>query len=188
MGHVWTAPGWQGLFSRLQDWSERPCVRPLSAAHLAAGHNALRGSGPGQNLAFYDAVAQVGCPDRQIDRHCITCCLSFPTVTSRRTPDAISSHHKRCRLPVTATFRHQGPRDPRKLVSECNSRNLRRPPCQQCHKPGPMLGPMDFGIADNSQRSGREQATQIAIPSFADVAKLILAAARVLLRNQPDPG
>jgi hypothetical protein len=34
----------------------------------------LRGSGPGQNRAFDDAVAQVGCPDRRIDRLYITCC------------------------------------------------------------------------------------------------------------------
>src|SRR5260370_41972882 len=83
-GHVWTAPGWQGFSSRLQHWSEQPCVRPVSAAHVAAGHNALRGSGPGQKHAFDAAVARVGCPDRQIDRLCITCCSPFPTVTSRR--------------------------------------------------------------------------------------------------------
>src|SRR5208283_2526376 len=47
-GHVWTAPSWQGFSSRVQDWSVRPCVRPLSAVHVTAGHNALRGSGPGQ--------------------------------------------------------------------------------------------------------------------------------------------
>jgi hypothetical protein len=41
---------------------------------MTAGHNALRGSGPGQKLAFDDAMAQVGCPDRRIDRLCITCC------------------------------------------------------------------------------------------------------------------
>jgi hypothetical protein len=49
---------------------------------MTAGHNALRGSGPGQKLAFDDAVALVGCPDRRIDRLCITCCspsqLSHP--------------------------------------------------------------------------------------------------------------
>jgi hypothetical protein len=32
---------------------------------MTAGHNALRGSGPGQKQAFDDAVAQVGCPDRR---------------------------------------------------------------------------------------------------------------------------
>src|SRR5215471_768759 len=54
--------------------SVQPCVRPLSAVHMTAGHNALRGSGPGQKPAFENAVAQVGCPDRRIDRLCITCC------------------------------------------------------------------------------------------------------------------
>ena len=54
-------------------WSWQPCVRPLNAVHMTAGHNAFRGSGPGQNLAFDDAVAQVGCPDHRIDRFCITC-------------------------------------------------------------------------------------------------------------------
>ena len=82
--HVWTAPSWQELSSRLQPWSVQPCVRPLSAAHMAAGHNALRGSGPGQKHAFDNALAQVGCPDRRIDRLCITCCSPFPTFTSRR--------------------------------------------------------------------------------------------------------
>ena len=33
-------------FSRLQNGSVRPCVRPFSAVHMTAGHNALRGSGP----------------------------------------------------------------------------------------------------------------------------------------------
>ena len=34
---------------------------------MTAGHNALRGSGPGQNPAFNDALTHVGCPDRRID-------------------------------------------------------------------------------------------------------------------------
>ena len=61
-------------FFTLQGWSVQPCVRPLGAVHMTAGHNALRGSGPGQNRAFKNAVAHVGCPDRRIDRLCITCC------------------------------------------------------------------------------------------------------------------
>src|SRR5262245_2460648 len=40
------------LFFTFAGWSVRPCVRPVSAAHEAAGHNALRGSGPGQKRAF----------------------------------------------------------------------------------------------------------------------------------------
>src|SRR4051794_17890023 len=57
-----------------QAWSVLPCVRPVDAVHMTAGHNALRGSGPGQQHAFDDAMAQVGCPDRRTDRLCITCC------------------------------------------------------------------------------------------------------------------
>src|SRR5262249_34058300 len=57
-------------------WSVQPSVRPFDAVHMTAGHNALRGSGPGQNRAFKDAVALMGCPDRRIDRLCITCCSS----------------------------------------------------------------------------------------------------------------
>jgi hypothetical protein len=77
-GHVWTAPGCQELSARLQRWSVQPCVRPLNAAHVAAGHNAFRGSGPGQFLALDSAVAQVGCPDHRIDPVCITCCRPSP--------------------------------------------------------------------------------------------------------------
>jgi hypothetical protein len=62
------------LFFTFAGWSVQPCVRPVSAAHKAAGHNALRGSGPGQKPAFDNALALVGCPDRRIDRLCITCC------------------------------------------------------------------------------------------------------------------
>src|SRR5512135_1326095 len=39
-------------FFTLQHWSVRPCVRPVSAVLMTAGHNALRGSSPGQKLVF----------------------------------------------------------------------------------------------------------------------------------------
>ena len=83
MCHVWMAPCWQGLFRTPQAWSERPCVRPVDAARITAGHNALRGSGPGQKAAFDNAMALVGCPDLRIDRICITCFSPLPTFTSR---------------------------------------------------------------------------------------------------------
>src|SRR5215470_10884763 len=70
----------KNFFHASSRWSVQPCVRPVSAVHMTAGHNALRGSGPGQFHAFDHAVARVGCPDRRIDRLCITCCSSLPTV------------------------------------------------------------------------------------------------------------
>ncbi len=42
-GHVWTAPSWQELSSRMQHWSVQPRVRPLSAAHVTAGAVSLFG-------------------------------------------------------------------------------------------------------------------------------------------------
>ena len=51
-----------------------------------------------------------------------------------------------------------------------------------------MFGAMDLGIADHCQRASREQAAQIAIALFADPAKLLPTAARVLPRYQSDPG
>src|SRR4051795_4428954 len=61
----------------LRRWSEQPCVRPSCAVLMTAGHNALRGSGPDQKHAFEDALAHVGCPDRRIDRRCISAVRPF---------------------------------------------------------------------------------------------------------------
>jgi hypothetical protein len=44
---------------------------------------------------------------------------------------------------------------------------------------------MDLGTADHCQRASGEQAAQIAIASFADIAELVPASARVLLRQSP---
>jgi hypothetical protein len=75
-------------------WSVQPCVRPVSAVRMTAGHNALRGSGPGQKPAFDDALARVGCPDRRIDRLCITCCSPFSDAVGRRSrAEAYGSCH-----------------------------------------------------------------------------------------------
>src|SRR5437660_10612300 len=74
------------LFFTFAGWSVQPCVRPVCAVHMTAGHNALRGSGPGQKLAFDNALAHVGCPDRR-DRPALHYVLfALPTFTSRRWP------------------------------------------------------------------------------------------------------
>ena len=51
-----------------------------------------------------------------------------------------------------------------------------------------MPGAMDLGIADDGECAGREQAAQIAIAALADIAEPLLAAARVLIRHEPNPG
>src|SRR5215472_2411343 len=178
--HVWTAPGWQEESSRSRPWSVQPCVRPLNAVHMTAGHNAFRGSGPGQNPAFENAMAQVGCRDRRIDWLCFTCCSSSqPSYT----PDvgAISLDLQRGRIIVALATSHHRPRHPGQLVGKRDRGDSGMSPCQQCCEPGPMLGAMDLGIADHGERAGHEQAPQIAVTLFADTAELIPTATRVLL-------
>jgi len=174
---VWTAPGWQGLFSRVQHWSVQPCVRPLSAVHMTAGHNALRGSGPGQKLAFDNALAHVGCPDRRIDRLCITCCS--PSQPSHHAECSARSRLRRERGWFFVTFApcHHRPRHPGDLIGERDGCDLCGSPRQQRGEPRPMLGAMDLGVPDHGECACREQAAQIAIAAFADIAQPVLASA-----------
>ena len=134
--HVWTAPSPQELSSRLQHWSVQPCVRPVSAAHGAAGHNALRGSGPDHKHAFDlrwpRVVLIAGSPALHY------ALFALPPFTSRRRSDATSSTPKatdsleRSPLAIMAQTCH--------LVGECDGGDFGRPRCQQCRKPRPMLG------------------------------------------------
>ena len=107
--HVWTAPCWQELSSRLQHWSVQPCVRPINAVHMTAGHNALRGSGPDQQLAFKNAMARVGCPDRRIDRLCITCCSPSQPSHHASCPTRFRLSRKREGFLVSLAPWHHGP-------------------------------------------------------------------------------
>ena len=135
-----------GLARRIftsQAWSVLPCVRPLGAVHMTAGHNALRGSGPDQQLAFKNALAHVGCPDRWIDRVCITCCSPSQPSHHAGCPARSRLSRKRDGFLVSLAPSHHGPDHSSALVVKRDSRNLSRPPCQQGRKPGPMFGAME---------------------------------------------
>ena len=123
--HVSTARGWQGI-STSRRWSVQPCVRPVGAVHMTAGHNALRGSGPGQKNAFDDALARVGCPDRRIDRLCFTCCSPFQ-LSHHAIRGAISLDLQRRRIIVPRARSHHCPSHSRKLVGKRDRRNFGRP-------------------------------------------------------------
>ena len=125
--HVWTAPSWQGLFSRLQHWSVRPCVRPFSAAHRPLAIMPSADQVPINSPHSTNAWGEVGCPDRRIDRLCITCCLPFPTFTSRRM-SARSRLRRQCdRFLVTLALRHHRPRHPRDLIGKSDGGDFGRP-------------------------------------------------------------
>jgi hypothetical protein len=118
-------------FFTFAGWSVQPCVRPVYAVHMTAGHNALRGSGPGQTPAFEmhwhkwvvliagstgSALRAVGPPNLHI------------------TPDvgAISLRRECDGFLIALTPGHHGPRHPGDLVGKRDRRDLGRPPCQQC--------------------------------------------------------
>jgi hypothetical protein len=88
LGHVWTAPPWQELSDWLQHWSGAVMCPACLCGDKAAGHNALRGSGPNQKHAFKDALTQAGSPDPRIDLFCIT---SSVLANSFKTSNAVSS-------------------------------------------------------------------------------------------------
>jgi hypothetical protein len=89
----------------------RPCVRPVCAVHMTAGHNALRGSDPGQKLAFDDAMAHCGC-----------CSPSQPNITP--IVDVISFTPPVRRVPRSA---HPWPLSPRPSWRACSPGQSRRP-------------------------------------------------------------
>jgi hypothetical protein len=51
-------------------------------------------------------------------------------------------------------------------------------------EPGPMFGAVDLGVTDDGERAGHEQAAQIAVTLFTDIAEPVLASARMLLRHK----
>jgi hypothetical protein len=112
---VWTALGWQEE-SDVASLVGAAMCSPCERGSHDRGHNALRGSGPGQNPAFDNAVALVGCPDRRIDRLCITCCS--PSQPSH--PRQILARSRSCRergwFLVVLAPGHHGPRSDRSEV------------------------------------------------------------------------
>src|ERR1035437_283579 len=127
----------KSFFHVLQHWSVQPCVRPFNAVHMTAGHNALRGSGPDQQLAFKNAMAHVGCPDRRTDRLCITCCSPSQPSHHAGCPARFRLSRKRDGFLVSLALDHHGPDHSRDLDGERDSSNLGRPPRQQGREPGP---------------------------------------------------
>src|SRR4029077_8566514 len=89
---------------------------------------------------------------------------------------------------VAHALHNNGPAHAANLVAKGDRGDLGWPASQQCREPRPMPGAMDLGITDDRECASREQAAQIAIALLADTSEPVLAAARVLLRYQSDPG
>jgi hypothetical protein len=111
-----------------------------------------------------NAVAQVGCPDRRIDRLCITCCSPSQPSHHAMVLGAISSDPQRGWIIISLAPGHHCPGHSGELVRKRDSGDFGRPPCQQRCDPWPILGAVDLGIANDGRCPGHEQAAQIAIP------------------------
>ena len=164
--------------------------------HMTAGHSALRGSGPGQKPAFKNALAVwvvlIAGSTGSALRAVRPANLHITPVLG-----AISSDSQRGRIIVSLARGHHRPGRSGELIGKRNGSNFGRPPSQQRGDPRPIpgamelrpiLGAMEFGIADDGECAGHEQAAQIAVPLFADTAEPSPTAARVLFGDQPDPG
>src|SRR5271154_5678330 len=143
---------------------------------------------PTKQLAFKNAMARVGCPDRRIDRLCITCCSPSQPSRHASCPARFRSSRKREGFLVSLAPCHHGPDHSGDLVGERDSRNLGRPPRQQRREPGPMFGAIDLGVTDDRKRAGHKQAAQIAVTLLAYIAEPVLASTGVLFRYHTDPG
>src|SRR6516162_2016788 len=122
------------------------------------------------------------------DRFCIKCCSSSQPLRHAGAPAGSRSRRESGRLPIAFVPDHHGPGHPGEFVGKRYGSDPGGSPCQQSSEPGPMPGAVDFGIADHCKRASREEAAQIAIALLADIAKLVLTPARVLLRHEPNPG
>ena len=71
LGHVGRRPG-KDFLTFLQHWSGAVTCPAVDAAGVAAGPNALRGSGPNHFHALEGAMTQAGSPDPWNDHVCIT--------------------------------------------------------------------------------------------------------------------
>ena len=124
----------------------------------------------------------------RIDRLCITCCSPSQPSHHAMVLGAISSDPQRGWIIISLAPSHHCPGHSGELVGKRDGGDFGRPSCQQRCDPGPILGAVDLGMANDGECAGHEQAAQIAIPLFVDTAEPIPTPARVLFGNQPDPG
>src|SRR5262249_32618867 len=139
------------------------CVRPVDAARMAAGPNALRGSGPNPKHAFEDAMTLAGSPDPRNDRVCITslCPRQFLVTSVCRQ----LRRRQQLRLLESLAAHHHGPGNAGDFVSTRTGSAFNRPTFHQPSEPGPLRAVL-ASISDHSHGAGDEQPAQVSIALF----------------------
>src|SRR3989442_7536821 len=137
---------------------------------MAAGPNALRGSGPNPTHAFEDAMTQAGSPDPRNDRVCITslCPRQFLLFPVRQL-----SRRQQLRLLEPLTAHHHGPGHACDFVSKRNGSDLDRPTVHQASEPGPLRAVL-AGLTGGSHGPGHEQPTEMSAALVREPALALL--------------
>ena len=139
----------------------RSRVRPVDAAGVAAGPNALRGSGPNRSHALEGALTQTGSPDPRNDRICITSSCPCQFVEALGLP--------RCRQQFWFLegfcADHHRPGHACDLIGKRNSGNLDRPALHDTRKPEPPRAVLSR-ISYNGHGACNEQPSQVPITLF----------------------
>src|SRR5262245_2785574 len=146
---------------------------------MAAGPNALRESGPNRKHAFEVALTQAGSPDPRNDRFCITSSCPRQLVYSRC--------QQQLRLLVSLAANHDGPGHPRDPVGERNCSHLCGSARHYSCEPRSRRAVLSR-ISNDGHSASNQQPSQVAIALLGDTAEPLLAAGRMLVRTQPDPG
>jgi hypothetical protein len=135
----------------------RSRVRPVNAAGVAVGRNALRGSGPNRSHALESALTQTGSPDPRNDRICITSSCPRQFV---ETP--VLCCWQQSWLPERLCADHHGPGHARDFIGKRNGGDLNRPAFHYTGKPEPPRAVLPR-ISDNGHGACNEQPSQIPI-------------------------
>ena len=164
------------MFGLLMRHIARPLAIMLSAK-----------SGPGQKHAFKDAVAQMGCPDRRVDRLSHYMQLPFPNLLAPIEPARTQLCCKRNWFAIAFAAYHHRPDHSYNLIGQCNGRDLDRSPCHELSQPWTARVSQLFDTLDDGECAKHQQRSLIPIASFGDATQSIFAARRILFGNQTDP-
>ena len=133
----------KNFLTSLQHWSGAVMCPACLCGREAAGHNALRGSGPNRKHAFKDALTHAGCPDPRIDLVCITSSVLANSFNFKR--------HRRCLSHLLESLWLTQP-----VYSTSIPRSRRRPQHQSRHRKGLLvfLSRYDAGARHALQSAG----------------------------------
>ena len=119
-----------------------------------------------------------------INGHCITCCSPSQPSHHAVVLGAISSDPQRGWIIISLAPSHHCPGHFGRACGKRDGGDFGAS-CQQRCNPGPILGAVDLGIANDGECAGHEQAAQIAIPLFADTAEPIPTPLECCLGTSP---